>query len=98
MAVSLKSLKQYLMGRIDEQDISQVEKVERYIELKKMMNRLIKQVAKDGDTMVTQNGSQSFTKAHPLINDINKLNTQLLNIEKSFIWKKEQKQSRPKLL
>lgn len=90
MAVTLTALKKYLLSRVDANDIAQIEKVERYIALKKMMTRLIKKVEEDGDTVVTENGSQSFTKAHPLINDINKINTQLLNIEKSFVFKSEE--------
>lgn len=84
--ITPEKLKKYLMSRIDKSDIVQVEKVERYVNMKQMLDRLMKKVEEDGDTVVTENGSQSFTKAHPLIADINKLNAQMLNIEKSFVY------------
>lgn len=90
--VTTTKLKKYLLSRIDKTDIVQVEKVERYVNMKQMLDRLMKKVEEDGDTVVTENGSQSFTKAHPLIGDINKLNAQMLNIEKSFVYLVETKE------
>ena len=84
MAVSIKDLQKQLMGRIDVTDLVQVEKVERYISLVESYRRVDKTIAKEGESVVTENGAQKFTKAHPLIGERNKINASLLNIEKSF--------------
>lgn len=84
MAVSISKLKKQLMERIDTEDLVQVEKVERYINLVESFRRVNKIVEEEGESVVTENGSQRFTKAHPLIGERNKINASLLNIEKSF--------------
>lgn len=84
MAVSTKKLKEQLMERIDKKDLVQVEKVERYIKLVESFRRMNKIIEKEGESVTTINGSQQFTKAHPLIRERNNINAQLLNLEKSF--------------
>lgn len=84
MAVSIKKLEKQLMERIDVDDLIQVEKVERYINMVDSFRRMNKTIEEEGESVVTENGSQRFTKAHPLINERNKVNASLLNIEKSF--------------
>lgn len=84
MAVSIKDLESQLMSRIDTEDFVQVEKVERYINLVKSFRKINKTIEKEGESITTENGSQRFTKAHPLIGERNKVNASLLNIEKSF--------------
>lgn len=84
MAVSITKLKQQLMERIDTDNLAEVEKVERYIELVKSFRKVNRQIAKEGETIKVVNGSQEFTKAHPLINERSKINTQLINLEKSI--------------
>lgn len=77
------------MSRIDTNDLVQVEKVERYIDLVKSFRKINRIIAKEGETVVTKNGSQEFTKAHPLIGERTKINTSLLSIEKSFGFEPE---------
>ena len=99
METTIRSLRLFLMKKIDKKDISQVEKVERYLELKRMMTRLIKIVDEEGDTIVveTKNGIQ--TKAHPLISQIAAINKQMLDTEKTFVWDtSETSKNRVKLL
>ena len=72
------------MDRIDKNDLVQVEKVERYIDLVKSYRRVSEIINEEGESVTTVNGSQKFIKAHPLMNERNKINTSLLNIEKSF--------------
>ncbi|MEB1809037.1 MAG: P27 family phage terminase small subunit [Bacillaceae bacterium] len=84
MAVSITKLKQQLMGRIDQDDLVQVEKVERYVDLVNSFRRVNKIINKEGESITTENASQKFTKAHPLIGERNKINASLLSIEKSF--------------
>lgn len=85
--VKISELEKQLMARIDVSDLVQVEKVERYIDLVKVFRKMNRIISKDGETIVTLNGSQTFTKAHPLISERNKINTSLLSIEKSFDFK-----------
>lgn len=84
MTVSVKELQKQLMSKIDTDDLVQVEKVERYINMVESFRRINKTIEKEGESITTENGSQRFTKAHPLISERNKINTSLLNIEKSF--------------
>lgn len=84
MAVSVTKLKQQLMERIDVEDLMQVEKVERYINLVSSFRKVNKIIEREGESVLTENGAQRFTKAHPLIGERNKINASLLNIEKSF--------------
>jgi len=84
MGVSLEELKAQLMAKIDTQDLVQVEKVERYIALVESFKRMSEIIEKEGEIIITENGSQRFTKAHPLINERNKINTALLSIERAF--------------
>lgn len=86
MAIAIKRIKDDLMNRINKEDTVQVEKVERYINLIGLMRTLQKQVEADGATVVTVNGPQEFTKAHPALGEISKLNSQLLSIEKAFVF------------
>lgn len=96
MAVSITKLKEQLMDRIDTDDLVQVEKVERYIDLVKSFRRVNRIINKEGETVVTENGSQRFTKAHPLISERNKINSQLIALGKDIEFKlisKEENQS-----
>lgn len=87
MAVSISKLKKQLMDRIDMTDLVEMEKVERYIELVKAFRKVNQQIAKEGETVKVINGSQEFTKAHPLIAERNKINAQIINLEKSINFK-----------
>lgn len=84
MAVAITKLKKQLMSRIDTDDLVEVEKVERYIDLVKSFRRINKTINKEGESVITENGSQRFTKAHPLISERNKINTQLIALGKDI--------------
>lgn len=84
MRIKIAELKKQLLERIDTNDLVQVEKVERYIELVESFYRINKIIEEEGESVTTINGSQRFTKAHPLISERNKINASLLSIEKSF--------------
>jgi macrodomain Ter protein organizer (MatP/YcbG family) len=84
MAVNISNLKKQLTQQIDTNDLVQVEKVERYIDLVKSFRKVNKIINKEGESVTTENGMQKFTKAHPLIGERNKINAALLSIEKSF--------------
>ena len=95
MAVKITELKEQLMNRIDQADLQQVEKVERYVDLVKSFRKIHAQILKEGETVVTENGSQRFVKAHPLLGERNKINTSLMSMEKSFTFEEEEKETGP---
>lgn len=82
--VNMTKLQKQLMDRIDQNDLVQVEKAERYIHLVKSFRKINRTINKEGESVTTENGSQKFTKAHPLVGERNKINASLLSIEKSF--------------
>jgi hypothetical protein len=92
MAVKITELKDQLMKKIDVNDLSQVEKVERYIDLVKSFRKIHGIILKEGETVVTENGAQRFVKAHPLLGERNKINTSLISMEKSFNFEDEPKE------
>lgn len=100
MAVAISKLKKQLMDRIDTNDLAEVEKVERYIDLVKSFRKVNKTINEEGESVVTENGSQRFTKAHPLISERNKINSQLIALGKDIKFKestsgKSNKESEP---
>lgn len=84
MAIKTSEIKKELMDRINKESPLEVEKVQRYCDFVDVLRELQKKLKEQGVISVTKNGSQEFTKAHPALNEINKINSQLLNIEKSF--------------
>jgi hypothetical protein len=76
-SVSITQLKNQLLERVDLEDLVQLEKVERYIELVKTFREMSKSIKKDGDPA-------AVTK---VISERNKINASLLSIEKSFEFK-----------
>jgi Cu/Ag efflux pump CusA len=80
----LKQLKEQLMIRIDPDDLLEVDKVNRYIKLRELDAACDKAIKRDGATIVVENGSQKFIKAHPAMNEKNKLNAQMIALEKSL--------------
>lgn len=82
--VGTDKIKDYLMSRIDTTNPVEVEKVGRYVKYVEMFRRAEKKVKEEGVSVTTENGSQKFIKSHPLLNEINRINSSLLSIEKSF--------------
>lgn len=84
MAIALTKIKKELLSKINEKDAVEVEKVERYVSLIDILRKLQSTVKDEGTTKVTINGPQEFTKAHPALSEISKINSQLISLEKSF--------------
>ncbi|MFJ6264245.1 hypothetical protein ACIQGW_04385 [Lysinibacillus xylanilyticus] len=63
--MDLEKLKAQLMSRIDTNDLLEVKKVERYIELLKLDSQCDEVLARDKTTIVIENGKQKFIKSHP---------------------------------
>jgi len=96
MAVNITKLKKQLMDRIDVEDLIQVEKVERYINMVESFRKVNQIIEDEGESVVTENGAQRFTKAHPLIGERNKINASLLNIERSFGFEPDDDKDKPR--
>lgn len=89
MSYSTGKLKKELLSKIDTSNEKELEKVNRYINLVKIFYELDESIKKEGAVVTTENGSQKFTKTHPAIQEKGRINTSLLSIERSFIFKDE---------
>ena len=90
--MSVAKIKAQLLSRIDTNDLMEVKKVNRYCELLELDIKCQKAIEEEGVSIVIENGSQRFVKSHPSINDRLKLNAQLIALEKSIIFKPEEKE------
>lgn len=86
---NIKKLEKELLSKVDTTSQKELEKVNRYINLIRIYYELDKSIETDGAVVVTENGSQKFTKTNPAIQEKNRINTSLLSIERSFIFKGE---------
>jgi subtilase family serine protease len=80
----LRELKEQLLFRIDPDDLLEVDKVNRYIKLRELDMACSEAIERDGATIVIENASQRFIKAHPAMNEKSKLNSQMIALEKSI--------------
>lgn len=94
--VGIDTIKDYLFSRIDTTNPVEVEKVGRYLKHIEMYRRMERTVRKEGVSVTTENGSQSFVKSHPLLNEMNKVNSSIMNIEKTFNFVNDEKDGVPK--
>ena len=84
MAVSITKLKSYFMSRINQDDVTVVEMVDRYLTLLKVFRDAEKAVMKSGTQVEVKNGAQEYTKSNPLISDMKNINAQLINLKKDI--------------
>lgn len=82
--VGIDKIKDYLLSKIDTTNPVEVEKVGRYLKHIEMYRRMERTVKKEGVSTIVENGSQSFVKSHPLLNEMNRVNSSIMNIEKTF--------------
>src|SRR5699024_9211735 len=94
--VGIDKIKDYLMSRIDTENPVEVEKVGRYLKHIQMYRRMARTVEKEGVSVTTENGSQTFVKSHPLLNEMNKVNSSIMNIERTFNFIDENDKGPPK--
>lgn len=85
--VNTEELYEQLMGKIDTSNLKEVEKVGRYCDLVEIAQQCRAKVKEEGPSIVIENGSQRFVKSHPSMNDITKINAQIIALEKTFIFK-----------
>ncbi|GAA0491248.1 hypothetical protein GCM10008986_16670 [Salinibacillus aidingensis] len=94
--VSIDKIKDYLMSRIDTSSPVEVEKVGRYLKHVEMYRRMERTVKKEGVSTNVKNGNQEYIKSHPLLNEMNKVNSSIINIEKTFNFIDEDDDAKPK--
>lgn len=94
--VGIDKIKDYLFSRIDTSNPVEVEKVGRYLKHIEMYRRMERTVKKEGVSVTTENGSQSFVKSHPLLNEMNRVNSSIMNIEKTFNFINDDNDGKPK--
>lgn len=87
LGYNAEKLKEELLSKIDTSSQKELEKVNRYMNLIYIYYELDESIEIDGAVVVTENGSQKFTKTNPAIQEKNRINTSLLAIERSFIFK-----------
>lgn len=92
MAIGIGRLKEYMMSRIDKEDLVEVEKVERYCSLVKLARELDKEIKKTDFLSTTINGSQEFEKASPLLAEFKSINSQINATGKTINFKKKSPQ------
>ena len=90
MGYSFKKLEKELLSKIDTNSQKELEKINRYMNLIKIFYDLDESLKEDGAMVLTENGSQRFLKPNPAIQEKNRINTQLLSIERSFIFVNEE--------
>lgn len=92
MNVGIEHIRDYLMSRIDTTSPVETEKVGRYLKNVEMYRRMERTVKDEGVSLLTENASQTFVKAHPLLNEMNKVNSSIMSIEKTFNFKPKKKE------
>lgn len=85
--VNLAKLKKQLLARIDTDDLLEVKKVNDLIRLHELDAKCDEAIARDGVSIVIENGSQKFIKSHPSMNEKMKINAQKIALEKSIKFK-----------
>ncbi len=85
--MTIRKLEQQLLSRVDQDDLNEVKKIKRYIQLLKLDAACDVAIKKDGATITVENGNQRYIKTHPAMTEKMKINTQLIALEKSIKFK-----------
>lgn len=104
MAVAVTRVRQYYVDQVDPDNIAAIELIDRYVSLVSLHRKYITQVNKDGPSIEVKHYDQSYTKKHPLIDEIKNINIRLSDlksdIEKHIKMdkKKNEKPAAPKIV
>lgn len=82
--MDLAKMKEQLLSRIDQDDLLEINKVERMIGFMKDLQKCDEKIEAEGISQITENGSQRFNKSHPLLNEKIKINGQIIALEKTI--------------
>lgn len=85
--ISLERIRKYMLENIEENDLIEVDKVNRYIDLTSQFRKLRIEANKHGPIVETVNATQSFLKANPALEKMATINAQLTSLYKSIKWK-----------
>src|SRR5699024_7124408 len=94
-SVKIEDIRASLENRIDTSNPVEMEKLERYIDYIETYRRMSKIVKKEGKTKETINDYQRYVNAHPLHNEMNKVNNSIMNTEKTFNFLEEKEDDTP---
>lgn len=72
------------MSMIDTSNPVEMKKVGRYLKHIDIYKRMERTVKKEGVSITVKNASQTFVKSHPLLAEMNKVNSSIMNIERTF--------------
>lgn len=86
MTYDIDQLEKELLTKVDTESQKELEKVNRYMNLIRLFYELDESIKTEGAMVLTENGSQRFIKPNPAIQEKNRINTQLLSLERSFIF------------
>lgn len=90
MTYSMTKLRKELLSKVDENSQKELEKVKRYLSLVKLFYDLDKSISKEGTMVTMENGPQKFLRPNPAIQEKNRINAQLISLERSFIFVDEE--------
>lgn len=94
--VGIDHIRDYLMSKIDTSNPVEVEKVGRYLKHIEMYRRMDRTVKKEGVSTTVINGAQEYIKSHPLLSEMNRVNSSIMNIERTFNFIGENDGGKPK--
>jgi phage terminase small subunit len=78
------NVERFLLDNSDPNDALQLERVRRYIKLRALFDKLDKAIREHGEVILVKNGKQNFVKINPAIQEKEKINSQLMALERDF--------------
>lgn len=82
VGLTISNIERFLKEDSDKENYILQEKISRYLNLRKIYRKLDDTLKADGMVIVVENGSQKYVKLNPAISEKQKLNIQLLDLEK----------------
>jgi phage terminase small subunit len=83
-ALTKSNVERFLLDNSDPNDALQLERVRRYIKLRALFDKLDKAIREHGEVIIVKNGKQNFVKINPAIQEKEKINSQLMALEREF--------------
>lgn len=82
--MTLSKTEMYFRDCSDQEDYLLQEKIKRYLNFRKIFNKLDDTLKANGVTITVKNGSQEFVKLNPAIDEKQRLNKEMLELEKQI--------------
>lgn len=77
-------VEKFLQENSDPEDFIQQEKIKRYLNLRRLFDKLDTAIREHGAVVTVENGKQSYIKINPAVTEKEKINVQLLALERDF--------------